>query len=226
MKKANPLSKEEPKKKSPSSGLSGDELDQVRDLLFGGTIREIEREREALKQDVSIGFAEADQMTNRRLDDVMRRLDALNQALTRDREERKNDVGVGSQKMDKALVNFASEHSAVMAKEYERIEQARMAESQRIEQFMAQESRRFEQARFEESQRVDRLIAKESARIDQAIEAEKKRIDAALDALHRQLDVDKMRQIDSLRRSVSSERVRLSKSIRALADGINKEQTD
>lgn len=129
-----------------SSGLSGDELEQVRELLFGGIIRDIERQRDELQKDVSVGFAEADQMTNRRLDDVMRRLDAVNQQLERDREERRIRAETEAQKIDNSLIELASEQSSSLAQESQRIEAVIAAETQRIDDALNTQTKRIDDA--------------------------------------------------------------------------------
>jgi len=203
MKKATPVSQEESQtSREISTGLSGDELDQVRELLFGGTIREIERQREALQKDVNAGFAEADQMTHRRLDDVMRRLDALHAELEHDREQRKQQMAAEAQRIDKALVKLASEQASALSKETQRIDDAIAAETRR----------------------VNDVLANEAKRVDDALAKESKRLDDALDAFHRQIETDKLQHIDALRKSVSTERVRLAQGIRQLAEGINKDK--
>ncbi len=200
---------------SANTNLSGDELDQVRELLFGGTIREIERQREALQKDVNVSFEEADQMTNRRLDDVMRRLDTLHQEISRDREDRKNLGSVETQRIESTLVRLASEQNVSLANETQRIDQHIAAETARIDQHIAAETAR-----------IDELIATETARIDEALDRETKRIDEALSELKRQVETDKLQHVDALRRSVATERNRLSQSLRLLAEGVTKDSEE
>lgn len=207
------MSQDESKKfDNGNTSLSGDELDQVRELLFGGTIREIERQREALQKDVNVSFDEADQMTNRRLDDVMRRLDGLHQEISRDREERQNFGSVENQRFESTLMKLASEQTSSLANETQRIDQHIAAETARIDQHIATETAR-----------IDELIARETARIDEALMKETQRIDEALSSVHRQAEADKLQHIDALRRSVATERNRLSQSMRLLADSVTKD---
>jgi len=221
------VSQDEPKKTDLNgTNLSGDELDQVRELLFGGTIREIERQREALQKDVNVSFAEADQMTNRRLDDVMRRLDGLHQELARDRDDRKNNVSAENQRIDSTLVRLASEQASTLAQESQRIDQHIAAETARIDQHIEAENTRIDEAIKRETARVSELIKAETARIDEALAKESARIDEALDALHRQIESDKLQQAEALRRSVAAERNRLSQNMRLLAESVMKDQDE
>lgn len=209
-----------------NTSLSGDELDQVRELLFGGTIREIERQREALQKDVNVSFEEADQMTNRRLDDVMRRLDGLHQEFARAKEAQSNMGSVETQRIDSTLVRLASEQSSSLAKETHRIDQHIASETERLDQHIAFETQRIDEAIKNESARIDELIIRETNRIDKALAAETTRVDEALDALHRQMESDKVQHIETLRRSVATERNRLSQSMRQLADGMLKDSDE
>jgi len=209
-----------------NTSLSGDELDQVRELLFGGTIREIERQREALQKDVNVSFEEADQMTNRRLDDVMRRLDGLHQEFARAKEAQSNMGSVETQRIDSTLVRLASEQSSSLAKETHRIDQHIASETERLDQHIAFETQRIDEAIKNESARIDELITRETNRIDKALAAETTRVDEALDALHRQMESDKVQHIEALRRSVATERNRLSQSMRLLADGMLKDSDE
>ncbi len=220
-----------------SSGLSGDELEQVRELLFGGIIRDIKRQRDELQKDVSIGFAEADQMTNRRLDDVMRRLDTINQQLERDREDQRLRAEAEAHKINSSLIKLASEQASTLAQETQRLDALIEAEPQRVDAqiqaethrvdaLMEAETHRVDTLMEAETQRIDALIAAETQRIHEALAAQSKRIDDALDALYQKMEADKMQHINALKQSLNTERNRLTQSIKALADTINRENNE
>jgi len=181
LKDSTPMSTDDSNKpREISTGLSGDELDQVRELLFGGTIREIERQREALQKDVNAGFAEADQMTNRRLDDVMRRLDSIQQELARDRDLNKQQFATESQNFDKTLVKLASEQSSALAQESARIDAKINAEAKRLDEALEKESKRIDEAmdalhRQLETERLQHLEA-----LRKSVSAERSRLAAGI----------------------------------------------
>jgi len=165
-------------------------------------------------------------MTNRRLDDVMRRLDALHQEFVRDREERKNLGSVETQRIDSTLVRLASEQTSTLAQESQRIDQHIAAETARIDQHIATETARIDEAIQNETARIKEQIRDETQRIEDQLQKESARVDEALNALHRQIETDKLHHIDALRRSVAVERNRLSQSMRQLADTVMKEHDD
>lgn len=179
------MSHDEPEKTEDvtSSRLSGDELEQVRELLFGGIIRDIERQRDELQKDVSVGFAEADQMTNRRLDDVMRRLDALNQQLEKDREDRRIRSEAEAQKMDNSLIKLASEQASSLAQESQRIDALITAETQRIDDALETQTRRIDDAldalyRQMEADKIQHITA-----LKQSMSSERNRLSQSMQAL-------------------------------------------
>jgi len=109
---------------SPAASMSSDELSQVRELLFGSTLRDIDRQRDDIKQEMNTSKAETDQLINNRLNDVMRRVEALQRVIERDRAERKEQAAAEAKRIDAALVELASEQAMASAKESKRVDDA------------------------------------------------------------------------------------------------------
>lgn len=151
------------------SNLSGDELEQVRELLFGGIIRDIQRQRDELQKDVSIGLAEADQLTNQRLDDVMRRLDALHREMQNDRAEQKAFREREAKKMDNALVKLASEQAAALAQESQRIDEALANEIKRINESADALRNQLQADKTEQANALKVRLASERHRLSQSL---------------------------------------------------------
>jgi len=106
---------------SATAVLPGDELDQVRELLFGRDIREIERHKNDLR-DVNAGMAETEKLINQRFDEIARRVEALQKVIERDRAERKAQIENEAKRIDAALVELASEQANARAQEKKRID--------------------------------------------------------------------------------------------------------
>ncbi len=187
------MSQEKPNNSQIGSAatLSGDELEQVRELLFGGIIRDIERQREALQKDVSVGFAEADQMTNRRLDDVMRRLDALHREIHNDRAENKVHREREAKKADNALVKLASEQASALAQESMRIDQAIAAEKQRIDEALANEIQRINDAMDALYQQIKTDKLQHANALKAGLASERNRLSQSIKLLADSVDIEK-----------------------------------
>ena len=70
------------KKSALATDFTANELAELREQLFGVTLRKLENKQKTIQQEVNVGLAESDQMTNQRLDNMMRRLDAIEHALS------------------------------------------------------------------------------------------------------------------------------------------------
>lgn len=159
------------KKSALATDFTANELAELREQLFGVTLRKLENKQKTIQQEVNVGLAESDQMTNQRLDNMMRRLDAIEHAITQDHAARQNQARLTNDAMSKALMKLASEQSAALARESHRVDQAIARERKRIDAVLKLLQPQLAVERTRKLDSLRRNVSAEHARLSQNIQS-------------------------------------------------------
>ena len=150
---------------SQAGGMAADDLSQVRELLFGGAVRDLAKQRQNLQEETNAGFAESDRRTKSRLDDLYERLNSLSLPLKSESETRQA-----------ALEKLTRQNQELIAK----LAQKSQDEAARIGERIGSETMRVDALLEKQSHTSDKRDAAQQTVLAESVISERQRMAEAL----------------------------------------------